>query len=154
MTGVWFPVGAKKNFFLFATDSRTDMEPTQPPTQCVLRRFTLGLEADHSSIIVLKLRLRGALSPTPIRLMAWCLIKHWIHLHGMVLSQIYLNITQLLQVNTGMEWVKNCEIYVSWMSWHFCVRRDNSISKAIGSIYRKRQELFPSPEWLWGPLGI
>jgi len=42
------PNGGNDRFFLFATASKQDLGPTQPPIQCVPGVKLLGREGDHS----------------------------------------------------------------------------------------------------------
>jgi hypothetical protein len=47
-----------------------------------------GHEADHSPPSSAKVKNMWSYTSTPqYNLMAWCLIKQWMHLHGIVLSQ-------------------------------------------------------------------
>jgi hypothetical protein len=69
--------------FLFATSSRADLSPTQPPVQWVLGALSqgikrLGLESDHSPSSSAKLKKGGAITsllPTSLWRGAY-LIKH------------------------------------------------------------------------------
>jgi hypothetical protein len=74
------PVGLR--IFLFTTESRTALEPTQPPIQWVPGAFSLGVkrqgcEADHPPHLVSRLKNAWSYTSTPqYAFMAWCLVKH------------------------------------------------------------------------------
>jgi len=62
-------------------------------------------EANHSPPFSVKIKYGWNYTSTPQCIfMAWCIIKHWIHLHGMVLSfaqeQIYLYLTFMPRVRS------------------------------------------------------
>jgi hypothetical protein len=69
--------------FLFATASRTVLEPTQPPIQWVLGALSLGVkrpgsEADYSPPSSAEVKNAWSYTSTPPKyvFMAWCLVKH------------------------------------------------------------------------------
>jgi hypothetical protein len=72
MSGVQFPVGAMMACFLFATASRPDLEPTQPPFRWVMDVLTPevqrpGREADHSPSISAQVKNAWSYTSTPPR---------------------------------------------------------------------------------------
>jgi hypothetical protein len=92
----------RQGILLFATASRPVMVPTQPPVQWVLGALSWGggvkkpvHEADHSPPSSVEVKNAWSyMSTAPYIFMAWCLVKHKICLHGVVLSwaqgQLYL----------------------------------------------------------------
>jgi hypothetical protein len=90
MTGIRFLVWGW-DFFFLAITSRPTRRPTQPPIQWVLGALSLGVkwlgcEADLSPPSIAKVKNAQSYTSTPqYDFMAWCLIKQWICLHGMVL---------------------------------------------------------------------
>jgi hypothetical protein len=75
---------------LFATASRTALGPTQPPIQWVAGVLSRGVkrprrEADYSPPSNAEVKNAWSYTSTPQYVfMAWCLIKQWIRLYGMV----------------------------------------------------------------------
>jgi hypothetical protein len=66
--------------FLFTTESRTALGPTQPPIQWVPGALFPGVnrperEADHSPPSSAELSIRGAILHSPYAFMVWCLVK-------------------------------------------------------------------------------
>jgi hypothetical protein len=71
------PGGGTDGIFLFATASGTALVPTQPLIQWLPGVKRPGCEADHSSPLLPRLRIRGAMPPFPqYAFKAWCLVKH------------------------------------------------------------------------------
>jgi hypothetical protein len=64
-----------QGFSLFATACRPTLGPTQPSVQWILGFKWLGRQADHS-LLLLKLRIRGATSISLQVFTAWCLVKY------------------------------------------------------------------------------
>jgi hypothetical protein len=81
-----------RNFFLFTITSRLALGPTQVSYQMSAGLLSPGIEqpgckADHLSPTNASIKnTRTYTFTVPYNLMAWCLIKHRIHLHSMVLS--------------------------------------------------------------------
>jgi len=79
----WFSswLGQWWDIFLFAKDSRPALEPTQPPIQCVLRAFSLGVkrpirETDHSLLSSVEVKnVWSYTSTSQYVFMALCLVK-------------------------------------------------------------------------------
>jgi hypothetical protein len=84
--------GSGLDFFFLATASRPALGPTQSPTQWVPRALSPGVKRPGCELtthlhLLPRLRMREALSSIPKYVFtAWCLLKQWIHLHGVVLS--------------------------------------------------------------------
>jgi len=82
----------RKNFtFTFSTASRPALGPTQSSLQGVPGVLFSGVnrpvhEVDNSFPFTAKDRNAWCYTSTPYVLMAWCLVKQWVRLHGVVLS--------------------------------------------------------------------
>jgi len=80
-TGVQFPAESMVGFLLFATASRPDLAPTQPPIQWVPGAFTPGVKwpgrkADHLPPSSAEVKNLWRYTSTPqYVVMAWCLVK-------------------------------------------------------------------------------
>jgi hypothetical protein len=85
---------AGMGIFLFATASRPALWPTEPSVQCVPGALTLGAEGqghegDNSPPSNTEVNAgAGGLWLRSLKyvLLAWCSIKQWIRLYGVVLS--------------------------------------------------------------------
>jgi len=81
-----------KGYFLFATTSGPTLGPTHRSVQSVLGVLSLGgkrpgRELTSNLHIVARLRIYAAILPfLQYVFIAWCLVKQWIWLHGVVLS--------------------------------------------------------------------
>jgi hypothetical protein len=81
-TDVQLPSGTIMRFCLFATASRPDLGPTQPPIQWVPAALTqwlkrLGLAADYSPPANAEVKNASRCNATPPYVFTvWCLVKH------------------------------------------------------------------------------
>jgi len=79
-------------FFPLSTASRPALGLTRPPVHWVPGAVSPGVklpghEADHSAPCSAEVEKAWSYNSTPQHVFtAWCLIKQWIRLHGMVLS--------------------------------------------------------------------
>jgi hypothetical protein len=78
--GLGFDSRRGLEIFLFATESRPALGPTQPPIQWVAGALSLGVklrEADHSPPSSAEINNAWIYTSTPKYVfMAWCLVKH------------------------------------------------------------------------------
>jgi hypothetical protein len=78
--------------FVFAIASRPALRPTQPPIHWAPVTLSPGInrpgrETDHSPPSSAEIKNVWSCTFTPQYVFtAWCLIKQWIHFHGVVLS--------------------------------------------------------------------
>jgi hypothetical protein len=77
----------RQGFFVFTTASRLVLGPIQPPTQWVPGVKWSGHEADHSPPSSAEVKNVQSHTSTPSYILTtWCLVKHRICLHGILLS--------------------------------------------------------------------
>jgi hypothetical protein len=90
MNGVQFLGGAMMGFVLFSTFSRLAVGPTLSPVQRGRGALSLGVKQQgmklSTHIYLLPRLICGVITTLSYVFMVLCLIKQWIHLHGMVLS--------------------------------------------------------------------